>query len=357
MPETWFSEMKQKHVTPDEHEAVKSTRKNLSSTASTSWPVTLSPTQVTLSPTQVTMSPTQVTICTLQVVDSKSNTEASASSAVEQLMEEETQAAARAAAKKAKKLKQNPKKQQAQQPVSPSHGRVPDESDDNAKQSTCEPGHTQPKPLVLHPELQPEMPPAAFEGLSSAPTNSHLTERQSSSSAATVSAAALDLHSDSMCMSDSRLAFDQRTAGRSCSADDQVVRQLDSLQLTAAAMSPPCCASASSEEADLAPSGMDVTSELDKDAQFLQALFCCPITKVNRTYLPRYLAKVTLQLYCCLLSAMLWLRNSLRPHTLYRQKQESDIRPQHMIGTSFKSQQPHLNLHVACHRAWSACRW
>ena len=137
----------------------------------------------------IILSQAQVMICTLQVVDSKGNTEASASSAVEQLMEEETQAAARAAAKKAKKLKQKSKKQQAQQPVSPSHGRVPDELDGNAEQSTCEPGHTQPQPLVLHPELLPEMPPAAFEGLSSAPTNLHLTERQSSSSAATVSAA------------------------------------------------------------------------------------------------------------------------------------------------------------------------
>jgi hypothetical protein len=101
-------------------------------------------------------------------------------SAIEQLMDEETQAAAKAAAKKAKKLKQKSKKQQAQQPESPSHGRVPDESDDNAEQSTIEPGHSQPEPWVLDPELQPEMPPAAFEGLSSAPRILHVTDRQSS---------------------------------------------------------------------------------------------------------------------------------------------------------------------------------
>jgi len=225
-------------------------------------------------------------ICTLQVVDSKGNAEASASSAVEQLMEEETQAAARVAAKKAKKLRQKSKKQQARQPESPSHGHVPVESDDSAKQSTSDPGHTQPQPLVLLPELQPEMLPAAFEGLSSAPTNLHLTQRQSSRcSAATVSAAAPDLQSDSTCMRDSRLASGQRTAGCSCPADHQVARQLDSMQLAAAAMSPACCASTSSEEADLAPSGMNLASELDKDAQFLQTLFCCPITKVKCTYL------------------------------------------------------------------------
>ncbi len=223
-------------------------------------------------------------ICTLQVVDSKGNTEASASSAVEQLMEEETQAAARAAAKKAKKLKQKSKKQQAQQPESPSQCHVPNESDDNAEQATCEPGHTQPQPLVLRPELQPEVPPAASEGLNSAPTDLYLTERQSSRcSAATLSAAVLEQRSDGTCMPDSRRPSDQRTAGHSCSADDEVARQLGSLQLPAAAMSPACCALASPDEADLAPSGMNVTSELDKDAQFLQALFCCPITKVQCT--------------------------------------------------------------------------
>jgi hypothetical protein len=228
------------------------------------------------------MSPTQVTLCTLQILDSNGNTEASASSAVEQLMEEEAQAAARAAAKKAKKLKQKSKKQQAQLFQSLSQGHVPDESDDSAEHSTCKPGHTQPEPLVLHPE----MPPTAFEGLSSAPTNLHLTERQSfRCSAATVSAAAPDLQSDSTCMRDSRLASGQRTAGCSCPADHQVARQLDSMQLAAAAMSPACCASTSSEEADLAPSGMNLASELDKDAQFLQTLFCCPITKVKCTYL------------------------------------------------------------------------
>ncbi len=85
--------------------------------------------------------------------------------------------------------------------------------------------------------------------------------------------AALDHQSDSRCTPDSRPASGQRTAGRSWPADDQVPGQLDSIQLPAAAMSPACCASASSEEADLASSGMNATSELDKDAQFLQALF------------------------------------------------------------------------------------
>ncbi len=238
-------------------------------------------------------------ICTLQVVDSNGNTEASASSAVEQLMEEESQAAARAAAKKAKKLKQKSKKQQAQQPESPSHGRVPDESDDNVEQSTCEPEHTQPEPWVLDPELQPEMPPAAFESLSLAPTDLYLTERQSSRcSAAALSAAALDHQSDSMCMPDSRLASDQRTAGCSCPADGELAGQLDSMQVPAAGMSPACCASASSEEADFAPSGMIVASELDKDAQFLQALFCCPIAKVKRT-LSGYKSSWSSTVACC----------------------------------------------------------
>ncbi len=281
MPKTGFSEME--HVTQtsmqhNKHEAVKSIRKIPSSTASTPLPVTLFPFQVTLSPTQVMM-------CTLQVLDSNGNTEASASSAVEQLIEEETQAAARAAAKKAKKLKQKSKKQQAQQPVSQSHGHVPDESGYNAKQSICEPAHTQPEPLVSHPELQPEMSPA-FEGLSSASTGLHLTERQSLECSA--GAAALEHQSDrsdSTCIPDNTRASGQRIAERSCSADDQVARQLGSLQLTAAAMSPACCAMASSEEAGLAASGLNVTSGLDKDAQFLQALFCCPITKVKCTYL------------------------------------------------------------------------
>ncbi len=257
-------------------------------------------------------------------------------------MEEETQAAARAAAKKAKKLKQKSKKQQAQQPVSLSHGHVPDEADDSAKQSTCEPGtgHTQPEPLVLHPELQPEMPLAAFAGLSSAPTDLYLTKRQRSGcSAAAISAAALDLQSDSMCIPDSRLASGQSTAGRSCSADDQVARQLDSLQLPAAAMS-----LASSEEADLAPSGMNVASEVDKDARFLQALFCCPITKVECA-LPCYKSSC----YFCLLLTMLQLGNSLKGHALYRLMQVSDVQLHYMIGTNFKGQQFCLNLHIACH--------
>ena len=222
MQNTVLSEMKhvtQRSMQPSKHEAVKSTRKIPSSTASTPLPVTLSPTQVTL-------SPTQVMIYALQVLDSNGNTEALASSAVEQLMEEETQAAARAAAKKAKKLKQKSKKQQAQQPESPSHGRVPNKSDDNAEQSICESGQTQPQPLVLRPELQPEMSPAAFEDLSSAPTDLYLTERQSSRcSAATLSVAVLEQRSDGTCMPDSRRPSDQRTAGRSCSADDQVARQ------------------------------------------------------------------------------------------------------------------------------------
>ena len=64
------------------------------------------------------------------------------------------------------------------------------------------------------------------------------------------------------------------------------------------AMSPACCATASSEEANLAPSGMDVTSELDKDAQFLQALFCCPITKVKCT-LPGYKSCWISTVACC----------------------------------------------------------
>ena len=79
MPNTVFSD--RKHVTqtsmhPNKHEAVMSTRKNLSSAASTPMPFTL--------------SPTQVMTCTLQVVDSNGNTEALALSAVEQLMDEET---------------------------------------------------------------------------------------------------------------------------------------------------------------------------------------------------------------------------------------------------------------------------
>ena len=206
-------------------------------------------------------------ICTLQVVGSNGNTETSASSAVEQLLEEEAQAAAKAAAKKAKKLKQKSKKQQAQQPESPSDGRVPDESDDIVEHFTFGPDHTHTEPLVLHPGVQSEMPPAAFEGLSSAPTDLHLTERQSSRySAAAVSAAALEHQSDSMCTPDSRHASGQGIAGSSCLADDDLAKQLDSLQLPAAAMSPACCASASSRKGDFAPSGMDVTSELDKDA-------------------------------------------------------------------------------------------
>ncbi len=47
-------------------------------------------------------------------------TEASAETAVQQLMAEEDEAAAKAAAKRAKKLKQKAKKQQGQQSLSPS---------------------------------------------------------------------------------------------------------------------------------------------------------------------------------------------------------------------------------------------
>ena len=237
--------------------------------------------------------------CTLQVADSNGNTEALALSAVEQLMDEETQAAARAAAKKGKKLKQKSKKQQAQQPESPSQGHVPDESNDSAKQSTCDPGRTQPEPWVLDPELQPEMPPAAFESLSSAPTDPHLTERQASEcSAAALSAAALHHQSDSMCMRDSRVASGQRTAGHSCPADDELAGQLDSMQLPAAARSPACFGLASPEEAHFAKSGLNMTAELDKDAQFLQALVCCPITKVKDT-LPGYKSPCSCTVACC----------------------------------------------------------
>ncbi len=304
MQNTVFSEIKrvvQTHTQPRKYQAVKSTRKNPSSIACmpcmhcTACPCQSHPGHNVPNPGQIVPNPGHIVPMPGHIAPNSGhhlqsqvsgNTEASALSAVEQLMEEETQAAARAAAKKAKKLKQKSKKQQAQQPESPLHGRVPDESDDSAKQSTSAPGHTQPTPLVLHPQLQPEMPSAAFEGFSSAPTDLHLTERRNfECSAAALSAADLDLQSDGTCTPDSRVASGQRTAGSSCSEDDQLVRQLNSLQLPAAAMSPACCASASSEEADVASSGMDATSELDKDAQFLQALFCCPITKVKCTYL------------------------------------------------------------------------
>jgi len=44
---------------------------------------------------------------------------------------------------------------------------------------------------------------------------------------------------------------------------------------------------------------MNATSELDKDAQFLQALFCCPITKVKRAYLPSYKLSWSSTIACC----------------------------------------------------------
>ncbi len=184
----------------------------------------------------------------LQVVDDPGKTEASAMSAFTELMEEESQAAAKVAAKKAKKLKQKSKKQQAQQLQSSPQEQPPKDTEaelsdsDSALESRS-------------PELIP--------GLGAQPAAAVTTPPQSPRS---------------------RPAHLQATltpAKHGVSLDDSGVKSegnaelSDGVQVNGIADVP-------AQQGNAGDEGLDpATPSADADAEFVQALFRCPITKVG----------------------------------------------------------------------------
>ena len=220
----------------------------------------------------------------MQAQAGASRTEDSARTAYEELMEEEDQAAAKAAAKKAKKLKQKAKKQQA----------------------TVQTDET-----VLHPESENELEYDQFSlphsATSAAPETSASSEAASQATSEMPSALSVfgALHTDNDAQSSA-------SARAVCSTDAASGEEAYNLPLlnsqgvdqSEAAVATEQVASVQGGDGSSGSRQSGVAAgahNADEDAQFLQALFCCPITKVINITRRRHAAFKTC--HCC----SLWL--------------------------------------------------
>ena len=205
-----------------------------------------------------------------------SRTEDSARTAYEKLMEEEDQAAAKAAAKKAKKLKQKAKKQQA------------------ALHETDEP--------AVHPESENDqeydqfsLPHSANDGAQETSANSEAASLATGDMPTALSAfGAVHIGTDAQSSTSARAVcstdgakgveayhlplLNSRGFGQSEAA--VVTEQVASVQ-----------GGDSSSGSGSRQGGVSAGAlHADRDAQFLQALFCCPITKVIKISRRRHAA-------------------------------------------------------------------
>ena len=203
-----------------------------------------------------------------------SRTEDSARTAHDQLMEEEDQAAARAAAKKAKKLKQKAKKQQAAAVVAAqpaAHSDSEDEQDDDQfrlPQPACDTATALQGSLESEAVLQrPAAPQAALD------VPSAVAQQQCAPGALHLGRG---VHSGASTMPSTE------------EPDGAKLRKLHLLQSdrvdqsgAAAAAEPAASVLEGGKNSDSKQgSPLAAAQNSDSDAQFLQALFCCPITKV-----------------------------------------------------------------------------
>ncbi len=186
----------------------------------------------------------------MQVVEGNDNTEALAMSAFEQLMAEETQAAAKAAGKKAKKLRQKSKKQQAHQA----------------------------QPLMLSPEFVPKVE-SVSDSVHSLSFELNLFDDTDDQHAAV----------ESLCHN--KCFSRHLIAPKSDSVDEQYEESLSSKSYTHTRDSDNSAKLSSTQKraADVRPGQNEAAQGQDSDAQFLQALFCCPLTKVNVHACRRYM--------------------------------------------------------------------
>ena len=212
-------------------------------------------------------------------------TEDSANTAFEELMEEENRAAAKAAAKKAKKQKQKAKKQQAASAMSAEQA-APSDSEDEHDQFSLPP----PVQSATYAPCDQSFQPSGkiTESLSSGT----ITEGPSHPEPA------LDMPSDPCQMQANDLQADQLLhPGRTMPLPDGTAPSTSDLkclsasqhrvQFQAAAVAQPEMMVQGDRSSQVAGQASCEGSEhmAVSDAQFLQALFCCPITKVSGAHL------------------------------------------------------------------------
>ena len=201
----------------------------------------------------------------MQAQADASRTEDSARTAYEELMEEEDQAAAKAAAKKAKKLKQKAKKQQAA---------------------------VQTDETVLHPESENEQEHDQF----SLPHSAVGVAPETSANSEAASQATGDMPSALSAFGALHTGTDAQSSAAAravCSTDEAIGVEAYHLPLhnsrgsdqsDAAVVTEQVASVQGSDSSNGSGSRQgDVTAgarRADGDAQFLQALFCCPVTKV-----------------------------------------------------------------------------
>lgn len=234
--------------------------------------------------------------------DQGTRTEDSARTAYEELMQEENQAAAKAAAKKTKKQKQKAKKQQAAAATAAEQA-APSESEDEHDQFS----------------LQQPMQTASFGLLDQFPRSS-LGQQSDPSVSPEPSPghgdnvhALRDLHGGSGKPSASQAITSIGTgeANNVELAPDRYSGSPSSAEMPAQAMATMQASEKmnNGRQHDEAPAA----ATQDSDAQFLQALFCCPITKVSQTadkwiVWNQYLPSFTLALSPLLGSPLLFFR-------------------------------------------------
>ena len=227
----------------------------------------------------------------LQMNDKHVKTEASAMSAYDQLMKEEAEEAAKPAAKKAKKLKQKAKKQQAQKSQSSSQNTSALESDAGPVQpdSPSSPTdlHSSQSKFDLFPsDLEPF--PSESQPLQSSQTPASQSESEPAQIRLDAPMQNSILHHSTL-ESPQHLADDDSRSqelrespsasaspgfdGHSDLVANRSVNSYDMPQILNGSRA--AAASVQQSEAVAGP---------QSDAQFLQALFCCPITKVRHTF-------------------------------------------------------------------------
>ena len=209
----------------------------------------------------------------MQAHDGASRAEDSARTAYEELMEEEDQAAAKAAAKKAKKLKQKAKKQQAAVDQTAAHPRSEDEQEYEQFSLPHSAADAAPETSAVS-EAASKRPAAsqATTGVPSALRALHMgIAAQSSASARAV------------CNTDQASGVQAyhlpllNSRGVAHSEAAEVTEQVAVVQGGDSSNGRQCGVLAGAQNAD-------------GDAQFLSALFCCPITKVITIYTRRHAA-------------------------------------------------------------------
>ena len=207
----------------------------------------------------------------MQVLDKQGNvqvsasrTEASARTAFEELMMEEDQAAAKAAAKKAKKLKQKVKKKSKQQAAtSEPVTRLSSEDEEEEDQFRL------PQAAASHTPLGSK---AAVEVPSAKQLPSALGVPQADTAAHTTAPGRAVLTTDG--------------------AEPQQLPLFDAHELNHPEDATSVVPAVTEQENGRSRDGSSMShgtagaDKADSDAQFLQALFCCPITKVSAAAVP-----------------------------------------------------------------------